>query len=290
MINFRENFKYQYFNYLSKKASNNIVDVNYIWCLGQSGSFMLYDLLASSGNFSYYGVLKRKKDLVSKATNLKLLPQEGLSQYFGNVGLDYQLENTWVFNEIHNDNLSKIKVDLVKQRYQSMAKAYSKLHSISGEISLPIIDKCPHYLQMVNMLFSVFPESKHIFLIRDPRSVFFSMKKRVTPNIEDGGRNTGYPSGFYGNIYKHEWISKNTNLETNLLRQIIWLLNACLDEYAQYSQNIKVVFYEDILTSPITVVKSCLSHFKQDEVSLDYLNNALMGIYEQKKIEHELFL
>ena len=289
----RKFLTFQYYKLLLKKKKiGKIYNPNYIWCLGQSGSFALYDFLASSGCFSYYGVLKRKKSQISEAAGLSLLPQEGLHNFFRDVGLNYQQpDNTWMFNHIHDGDVSHIDIERVRQRYQSTSEAYSKTYRLSKKTSLSILDKSPLYLLMTHLLFSIFPNSKHIFLIRDPRSVFHSVMKRIDlyrrPKSIVRPDN---PGGFYSNIFKREWIYDNNNLEENELKRIIWLMNAALDEYARYGKFIKVVFYEDILTQPKEVITSCLHHFNQRNFSLDYLDNALNGLYKPKTIDHASFM
>ena len=67
-------------------------------------------------------------------------------------------------------------------------------------------------------------------------------------------------------------------------------MNTALDEYARYGEAIKVVFYEDILKRPKEVIASCLRHYEQESFSLDYLDDALNGLYEPKTITHESFM
>ena len=282
-------FNYQKRLILSSKAtySDNVdlPQVNFIWALGQSGTFLLYDILACSGMFAFFGVLPpRKKGFFNyeKLAPLSIAPQEGLTHYFKDCGLPFESpDGKWIFNDFIDKETSGI-IDIVKivARYKNIHLLTQRyINGANINASTSILDKSVNYILMVDLLKHLFPDSKHLFIIRDPRYVFRSITMRELYPAKYRNENyTGYPSGFYSNIYKKKWKNLNLTYEENTILQINWILKTAFDKYIPFNDDIIIIRLEHFIDNVSEVISLCMNYLGQHNKSLKYIEPLLNRI------------
>lgn len=102
-------------------------------------------------------------------------------------------------------------------------------------------DKTPTHAYHIKDIYGLFPKAKVIFLIRDPRAVFASMKKYALKREEDGK-----------SIYF--WMTKDPFKSV-----MLWL--DCLEAINKYRNRINVVKYEDLVTQPESTIKFLFENY-----------------------------
>ena len=189
------------------KVKDN-VDVNkpvFIWGCGQSGTFLLYDLIAAQEHFVFrYTTGLRKKGFATSrygggTVSLPRKPIEGMPHFWAHVGLPFDEDRQeWEFH-IPLQQAAETKVDLrrVKQRYRALNSRWPW----TSPRPLRILDKDPNYIFIVDLIDKIFPDSLHIFCLRDPRMVVSSICHRFKDPQYESQFFKGYPSGFYSNIF-----------------------------------------------------------------------------------------
>lgn len=267
------------FTYRLKKISKfkvicNSLSHNFIWGLGHSGTHLLYDILVCTKFFSFLGILPpRKKGLfASEPFPLELAPQEGLDYFFcdalpfkkknGEMIFDYFLSskdiNQFYFNSIKSKytNIHKLSSSYVKGLHPSHKKF--------------VLDKSTNYSFMINVIKEIFPNSKHILLLRDPRSIFFSIINRKIKNEEfknENNQNIDFLNFF---TFKNKKKKINVYPMDNIILQICWMIDSFFKHYKKYDDDILVIYFEDLINHTDQTIKKVLNHFgiKQNKINL----------------------
>lgn len=168
----------------------------FIWGSGQSGTYLLYDLLALSGALAYPTVTGWRKKGLAHLMSMK--PIEGELTMWGGVGLPWDRHPVWMHDRVLTVN-EAVNIDLQKVR-----KRYSRLFATwfwqSAQI-LRVLDKSPNYLLMTEIIDQAFPDALHVFAMRDPEAILDSIVRRFEdPKYRVEENWTGPVTGWYGNI------------------------------------------------------------------------------------------
>ncbi len=149
----------------------------FIWGLGRSGTFLLYDILSLH------------QDLIcSRHKITQKRPYKGL---WGGLhwGEDYQwitkglgapTDGIWRFSKIKAYDcpwIDNVGERLPNKEIKYIRKFYGLLfkQSAEGELATRLLDKYPTYMCIVDLIDQVFPDAYHIWCIRDPRATLRSM-------------------------------------------------------------------------------------------------------------------
>ena len=227
----------------------------FIWGNAQSGTFLLYDLLGLTGQFSYpWTEWPRKKGLAAQkyAFPRNRTPQEGLLQCWSGVNLPFEKSDGWKFDrELCDVDTDLIDFPKVLRRYAALSLNWRwKTASV-----VRILDKCPTYVFMLRAIERLFPDALHIWCIRDPRLVLSSIIRRfVDSSYEPSFR--GYASGFSGDIMLPGWQAyRETPMEVRHAWQIARCLNICRQWKDRLGERCLTVHHEDLCNRPVTIFK-----------------------------------
>ena len=167
----------------SKKLFGSSKNI-FIFGLGQSGTFLVSDLLSYSmyETHAFHSVPPlRKKGLCNKPEliqklGIKQCLQEGLIRYW-----DRSLNNLYLdahkpcLNSFDSYKINPLHKFLIKNRYLRMLRFRNKY----------ILDKCPNYLNILPAIHNIFPNATHLFVVRNPRLTINSQLKRLSANNYD---------------------------------------------------------------------------------------------------------
>jgi hypothetical protein len=168
----------------------------FIWGNGQSGTYLLYDLLALSGAFAYPTVTGWRKKGLAHLISMK--PIEGEPSMWGGIGLPWDRVPVWVHDRVLTVN------DVVNIDLQKVRERYSRLFATwfweSFQI-LRVLDKSPNYILMTEIIDQAFPDALHVFAMRDADAILDSIVRRFEdPKYRIEENWTGPVTGWYGNI------------------------------------------------------------------------------------------
>lgn len=175
----------------------------FIWGAGRSGTHLLYDILSLHPDLVFYSAKERSKkgiwgDLHHGASAPEKLvgrriPIEGKGHFWGGNGVPPVMRGYLGRNAVR-----EIDVDRVIETYQRL---HYNFRLRPGGKETRILDKCPSYIMMVEVIDEVFPDAFHLFCIRDPRAVVNSMlrlSRFPPPGMGNAGTDRG--DGFFGSI------------------------------------------------------------------------------------------
>lgn len=174
----KKNIKYINSNLtnLFKKTNVDFTKPIFMWGTGRNGSTLLMDLISLNENLCFTSIGKSKYrwkkgiwgDLNHGSDNVDMykkfkIPIEGMLLNWKSAGLDSNFKRGIVFRDKNN---SEIDIDKVKINYSKL----DMKSLFTNKKSKRIFDKAG-YIMMVDLIDYIFPDSKHIFCIRDPRVV-----------------------------------------------------------------------------------------------------------------------
>jgi hypothetical protein len=168
----------------------------FIWGNGQSGTYLLYDLLALSGAFAFPSVTGwRKKGLAALMT---IKPLEGQLSMWGGMGLPWERVPVWIHDRMLTaKDARNVDVAAVRHRYARLFATWWW----QRRPTLRVLDKSPFYLLMTEVIDHVFPDARHVFVTRAPESILDSIVRRFEdPKYRTEENWTGPVTGWYGNI------------------------------------------------------------------------------------------
>jgi len=166
-----------FWNKIFGKSCITFQKPTFIWGTGRSGTFLLYDILSLHPSLACFkqegrskkgiwGSLNWGEDVPSTFDRPQRVPQEGLGPLWKKAG--------FIFDGVGirtRERLSEHVKKEVLRRYANLRKEVFHRHSQPFRI----LDKAPPYLLLIDVIDSVFPDSFHIFCVRDPRSVLNSL-------------------------------------------------------------------------------------------------------------------
>ena len=231
----------------------------FVWGNGQSGTFLLYDLLALTGSFAYpWTEWPRKKGvLIEEQLGLSFprgrTPNEGIPQCWSGVNVAFEKVGGWVFDhELSDSEVDTIHLAEVRNYYTALA---DKWPWKPVEV-VRILDKCPNYIFMIAAIERLFPDALHIWCVRDPRLVLSSIVRRFVERDYESSFQ-GYPSGFYSDILLPGWEThRNEPLEV----RHAWQVETCLAIAQRWQEKLGdrclTVYHEDLCSRPGSVLAS----------------------------------
>ena len=296
-------------NKISKLRNiDNKIKHNFIWGLGHSGTHLLYDILACSKCFSYLGTLPpRKKGLFNKKPYpLKLAPQEGLNYFFDKAIPKDKKTGEFVFDHfLDYKGIQKKHHSIIKSKYSNIQNLINNymLDFKSLHYSF-VLDKSTNYSFCINPIKEIFPNSKHILLIRDPRAIFLSIINRKLKKDEYKSENNKDVNflDFFSNKNKNMKKIKNEIFPMdNVILQICWMLDSFFKLYKLHEKDILIIYFEDLLNCMEKSICKIFSHFgitNYDKNFLERVNGRLIkskaegnkiSIFDTLKINKKLF-
>lgn len=188
---------------LLKKSGVTLARPIFIWGVGKCGSHLLYDILSLHPSLICCTVPARwNKGLWGSsswgdATPARLrgapIPCEGGARFWSDTGVPTtRVVGVWTRDMLYQDALP-----LVRRRYMDLA------HRWAWDCRRPrrILDKTIAYILMLDLLEAGFPDSVHIFCLRDPRSILNSMLRICRfperPDTPHSGRESIDAMGFW---------------------------------------------------------------------------------------------
>lgn len=234
--------------------------------LMRTGSYLLYDLLALSSDFTtpvrrtrrnkgLYGHGNWGKDNYQLTRSIKQIPVEGAFLWFKS-GVHRSRED--IDSKPYKPaDLSRI-ADLVRLEYRGIRQGFTR-----GGVKFRILDKAPAFLSFISIIDHVFPDARYIFTIRDPRAVANSYLRRVRPprfpqdirNLKKYGTWGVPPRGWEG--------VRNKPLVYRICWQISEEFKALEDAFNEFgSERVRIVRYEGLVADPREITRSLL-HFTQ---------------------------
>jgi hypothetical protein len=193
----------------------------FIWGSPQSGTFLVYDIIASCGGFVFHHVKGwRKKGLAARPLRELALPngspQEGMLRFWSGCGLPFEKKNGRVVDRVLGvDDIKSIDLHRVRRKYRALQWPWQKAR---------ILDKCPNYTFMVPVLDAAFPSALHVFCTRDKHAIANSMVRRVNGMPSEGS--VRQPSGWYAGIRFPGYERFN---DSSLEERHIWLAERILE-------------------------------------------------------------
>jgi len=174
----------------------------FIWGVPRSGTHLLYDVLSLHPSLACPTTPQRaKKGLwgnmhwgedTPPALRGRPAPHEGFDRFWLGAGIQY--DSIGLFERSRLDPSLGARI---RTRYADLRRGWAG----SGTARYRVLDKCPTYLLMLDAIDAVFPDSLHVFLIRDPRAVLNSLLRvyrfpeRGRGQIDELGFTTGVPPG-----------------------------------------------------------------------------------------------
>ena len=175
----------------------------FIWGTGRSGTHLLYDILSLHPDLCFVNTKHRwKKGLWGDmhhgdTTPHKLkgypIPVEGMSFNWQPAGIIPRF-----YGILTKDCILKINTGKVINNYKKLDTEWRWKRS--NDKKYRILDKTPAYIMMVELINAIFPDSFHIFCIRDPRAVVNSIL-RVARFTGNDSYEKEYMDGFFANMY-----------------------------------------------------------------------------------------
>jgi hypothetical protein len=172
----------------------------FIWGIGRSGTHLLYDILSLHPSLMCAKTNTRwKKGLWGSmhwgdSTPDKLkgygIPYEGFQRFWRGAGLEFEGVGMVLRHQVS------------AQFIQKVSKRYATLHQDwfwKRGTRYRILDKSPMYILMIEAIDAVFPDSYHIFCLRDPRAILNSLLRIYRfRERDDVGRGRIDEIGFWG--------------------------------------------------------------------------------------------
>lgn len=189
-----------------RKSSVTLKKPIFIWGTGRSGTHLLYDIMSLNPDVCFVKVFERwKKGLwgmmhYGDTTPEKLkgypIPVEGVPFIWEPAGV-----NSKFYGIMTKKDINKINNDCIITNYMKLAMRWKWKKS---EREYRILDKSPIYIMMIELINNIFPDSYHIFCIRDPRAVVnsilriarFTSKEVYEKEYSDGFFSHMYPNGY----------------------------------------------------------------------------------------------
>jgi hypothetical protein len=226
----------------------------FIWGFGQSGTYLLYDLLAFTDQFAYPWITNsRKKGLVagnkygSSQVNFDRVPHEGTLIAWSGVRVVFEKDNDWLFDHVMTEvEAGAIDMESVRNRYAGLHTTLRFMNSRKRRL----LDKSPNYIFMISAIERIFPDALHIFCLRDPRMILSSVMKRY--KVRDYEKQTRPSSNYpYANILIKGWESyMDKSLEEQAARQIVEVLKIGFEAKRKLGNRCLCSYHESLLNSP----------------------------------------
>ncbi len=150
----------------------------------RSGTTLLYRLLAQHSDLAWFSRTDEKKflnpDFIKKSDKLDIITKNILENE-KNLGINQSKEDiripaelSFVYDEVFEKNW---KVKVHEQNLEILISEITNLLKLAGKKRY--LNKTPHNSIRIRKINEIFPNSKFIHIIRDPRSVVNSMLERA---------------------------------------------------------------------------------------------------------------
>lgn len=259
----------------------------FLWGNGQSGTFILYDLLAASGVFAFPSTQgPRKKGLATQRYKahdvvLDLKPIEGQLLCWSGVGLPFERSEGWIFDqELTATQAANLDARRILSGYQRLCEGWIW----DTRPTRRLLDKSTNYLFMLAALERIFPDARHVFILRDPRLVLSSILRRFKEtDYEENFQ--GFASGFYGNILLPGWQAHQSDpIDLRHAWQVEECIRIGLRWAKRFGKRCFTVRHEELCTDPINVMRRLmpLLEFSYAEGQLERLVTGVAPIVERR--------
>ncbi len=153
----------------------------FIWGLYRGGTTLLMDIISLHPDLCFATTKIREKkglwgslhygDNSSMGLKKYEIPVEGLVRNWFNTGFDFKN----AMGEINRNALNDSQKLIVKNNYLTLKK---KFFFLRQKKKYRIMDKAG-YITMIDLIEEIFPDSIHVFSIRDPRNVINSFMRLI---------------------------------------------------------------------------------------------------------------
>lgn len=258
-----------------KKSCVTIEKPIFIWGTGRSGTHLLYDIMSLNPDVCFVKTFQRwKKGLWGTmhhgdTTPEKLkgypIPVEGMLSIWEPAGI-----NSRFYGTLKRDHVIKINKERVITNYKELS-IVSRWKECAKKYR--ILDKTPAYIMMVELIDAIFPDSYHIFCIRDPRAVVNSILRIARFTGKDSYKEE-YEDGFLANMYPDGY---EKLIGKNLVEILCWQVEQLIQlgfRYGKILGNRLIPFrYEELLNN----ARQCATYlYKITELSdLNDINNLI---------------
>lgn len=214
-------------DFVLKKKCVSMYKPIFIWGIGRSGTHLLLDILSLHPALTYPKTTSRWKKGLWGDMNWGDTTPEHLKDY----PIPYEgLRHFWLDAGIPYDSIGFLtRDDLTENQKKEVRRRYSDLHRVwfwERGCEYRVLDKTPAYILMADAIDSIFPDSLHIFCIRDPRSVLNSILRMYRfPDRSDKGRTRIAEIGFWGLVP----VGYEEHLEEPLVKRLCWQLQTLQD-------------------------------------------------------------
>jgi len=215
---------------------------------GESGTHLIADCVALSGEFRYVGTYGyRKKGLfdrryASDTTSHFYRPLEGILTYWSGIEHPWEVApGQWRMS--FPVSSAPVNLEIVRKRY---ARTGTRLPPPRGR---RILDKMPTYVLMTDVIDAAFPDAMHLFVLRDPRAIWRSIMNRFRGLAGDPAFK-GYDE-FYGDVYLPGWedVVKRP-LEERIAFQVSKTIRIAIDLAERHPSRFFMTRYESLCGDP----------------------------------------
>jgi sulfotransferase len=133
------------------------------------------------------------------------------------------------------------------------------------------LDKSRAWSEIFNLVFSLYPETKLIFTIRDLRGIYLSFDKLSSRGIFSNELSNHYDQL---DTYDDDFLSERVDyfLTGDMVKKHLTRLKEVVDLDRDYSKNIKIVKYEDFMQSPNKILYEICNFLNLEKFNFN-LNN-----------------
>lgn len=250
----------------------------FIWGTGRCGTYLLFDILSLHPDLCCSRTTQRWKkglwgdlhyeDSTPEALRNFLPPIEGTLLIWSPAGAPDVLKGCVQRND------PRINATKVIRNYRNLKR--QSIFAPPRE-KKSILDKSPYYTMMVDFIDNLFPDSYHVFCIRDPRVVVNSMLRMMRETApQTSGKE--YADGFWGKLYPNGYKSY---LQSPLVETLCWQIEQLLEMGIGYrfflGSRLIAVRYEDLVED----VKGVSSHiFKRAQLPEPEIYHMIPGSFK----------
>lgn len=223
----------------------------FIWGIGRSGTHLLYDIMSLHPDLCFMKANHRWKkglwgdmhygDTTPEGLSGFPIPIEGMQSIWESAGVIPKFYGILKKGDSRYINKRVVVSNYMKLATQWKWKKRGKKYRI--------LDKTPTYIMMVEVIDEIFPDSYHIFCIRDPRAVVNSILRMMRFSAkETSGKE--YADGFFAHIYPDGF---ERYIKKPLVETLCWQVEQMLKIGFRYrlllGQRLIPFRYEELLTN-----------------------------------------
>lgn len=213
----------------------------FIWGAGRTGSYLIHDLLSLHPDVSMLRTNNRQAKGIYGSWNYGADQHKNLQRHEfppvdgANYHITRQVRHTPVDVVVRDPVLMKA----IKRSYQRIARKH-------------LVDKSPKYTFYLPIIDALFPDARHVRMLRNPSAIVASYAYRLTGGVMDGYGSGGSPPG---------WLDAQ---KLPIMERSRWLVERQLargdENEAMLGDRCMRVRYEDFVREPTRWMRRILEH------------------------------